>query len=235
MKFLSIGDVHGRDNWKTFVNDVENYYKIVFVGDYADSFTECNEKIIFNLLDIINFKKQYPDKVVLLLGNHDVRYAISSPSSVNSKHGCSGYRPESHYDLYEIFKENKNLFQVAYQYKNYIWTHAGIHRGWYTKFINEFNKTFPNFDGTLADKLNEGFLFELSSIFDVGYLRWGNAPVGGILWADKKETWIKPLKNYHQICGHTMIPYIQTSEHKKFNASITYIDVVTEPYILEIE
>ena len=233
MKFISIGDVHGEDNWKNFLNQYTDYDKVVFSGDYVDSFSKSNIEIINNLLDIIEFKKSNPDKVVLLMGNHDIQYALSHPS-IDLKHLCSGYRPEMHYDLYDIFNENKTLFQAAYQYENYIWTHAGIHRGWYTTFLNEFTKIFPDFEGNIADKLNEAYLFELSTLFHVGYLRWGTNPIGGIFWADKNETWIKPLKDYHQICGHTQVDDIKTSEHKKFNASITYIDVVTKPYILEI-
>lgn len=233
MKFLSIGDVHGRDYWKRFLIENPDYDKVVFVGDYVDSFNKTNIEIINNLLDIIEFKKSNPDNVILLLGNHDIQYAISHPA-VDLKYGCSGYRPDMHYDLYDIFYENKKLFQVAYQYDNYIWTHAGIHRGWYNTFMREFEKIFPDFEGNVADKLNEAYNFELSTLFHVGYLRWGANQVGGIFWSDKSETWTKPLKGYHQICGHTMIEDIKTSEYKKHNASITYIDVITKPYILEI-
>ncbi|MEK0126633.1 hypothetical protein, partial [Bordetella pertussis] len=65
------------------------------------------------------------------------------------------------------------------------------------RFIPEFNKHFETFEGNVADKIDEAFKFELSSLFDVGYARWGSKPVGGIFWADKNETSHKPLKGYH--------------------------------------
>jgi len=234
MKFLSIGDIHGHDFWKGLVLNPSDFDVIVFVGDYVDSFEKSNDTIKNNLLDIIEFKKTYPDKVILLLGNHDIQYALNSPASSQMNYHCSGYRPEMHFDLYDIFHENKDLFQAAYQYENYIWTHAGIHRGWYQTFIAKFKSMFPEFVGNISEQINEAYYFEFKSLFDVGYLRWGMQKVGGIFWADKQETWLKPLKNYHQICGHTHVDTIKSVEYKKFNCSVTYIDTENEPYILEI-
>jgi len=68
MKIISVGDLHGNNIWKTI--DPELYDKIIFVGDYTDSFHLTDSAILDNLLDLIEFKKSYPDKVFLLLGNH---------------------------------------------------------------------------------------------------------------------------------------------------------------------
>ena len=82
---MTIGDVHGRDTWKfmthgssyefeqwvimieaganpndeLFKNDYPyfNVDKIIFIGDYVDSFTISNVAIKKNLEDIILFKK----------------------------------------------------------------------------------------------------------------------------------------------------------------------------------
>jgi predicted MPP superfamily phosphohydrolase len=236
MKALSIGDIHGRsEHWKQFLIDEPAADKIIFAGDFVDSFDKTNEQIEDNLLDIIQFKKDNMDKVILLMGNHDIQYALCPPSALRNPYSCSGYRPESHFRLHEIFQENKDLFQAAYQYKEHIWTHAGIHRGWYeNRFIPEFNKHFESFEGNIADKLNEAFRFELPSLFDVGYIRWGSKPVGGIFWADKNETSHKPLKNYHQIVGHTQVEDIKHFSYPKFDCSITYIDCIDKPYVINL-
>ena len=84
MKVLTLGDVHGRDrwmfhthgspyefnNWMTMIekgvptDDVEfwkempylQYDKIVFIGDYVDSFDISNVTILDNLKKILFFK-----------------------------------------------------------------------------------------------------------------------------------------------------------------------------------
>lgn len=70
MRIQTIGDIHGRTCWKNLID--LSCDKIVFVGDYVDDYWPVtDEQIIENLLDIIQFKKDYADKVILLLGNHE--------------------------------------------------------------------------------------------------------------------------------------------------------------------
>jgi predicted MPP superfamily phosphohydrolase len=236
MKILSIGDVHGFDTWKKF-GDIQHLIDVpksriydfdyyVFVGDYVDSFTKTNEEIKNNLKDIIKFKKNHPDRVILLWGNHDIQYLTSY-----REHGCSGYRPEAYFDLHEIFRKNRKLFQLAFQIDNYIWTHAGIHRGWY-----EYE--FPYKSKNIADDLNAAFEENNKSIYNVGFLRGGRNTVGGPLWADKQEVSHKPIRGYHQIVGHTRIKEMKVVKKDK-DTSVTFIDYIedggSEPYILEIK
>ena len=70
MKIKVIGDIHGKDTWKKY-NNFNDCDIIVFLGDYVDSFYESNETIYNNLEEIIQFKKDNKNKVILLLGNHD--------------------------------------------------------------------------------------------------------------------------------------------------------------------
>ena len=71
---LVIGDIHGQDFWKSIVNEHMDEDYIVFVGDYFDSYSIGSKKILDNFRKIIKLKQTYPDKVKLLLGNHDIHY-----------------------------------------------------------------------------------------------------------------------------------------------------------------
>ena len=63
-KILIIPDLHGRDMWKQHVLQHENSVdKIIFLGDYLDSFTIDTETMINNLLDIVRYKEANLDKV----------------------------------------------------------------------------------------------------------------------------------------------------------------------------
>ena len=72
MRITVIGDGHGRASWKSV--DPNSCDKIVFLGDFVDSFDVNNTVMINNLLDIIEFKKSNHDKVILLYGNHIYLY-----------------------------------------------------------------------------------------------------------------------------------------------------------------
>jgi len=157
-KTLTVGDIHGRICWKEI--DPGNYDYIVFVGDYLDSFDVKNYDMFINLVDIIDFKKKYPDKVILLWGNHDLYYYFGGMR----RHWCSGGRPEMIYDCGDLLRTNRRLFQAAFQIENYIWTHAGIHLGWYNKYIK--NQIEPD-DFNLADTLNRLFEMNYDPLFNV--------------------------------------------------------------------
>jgi predicted phosphodiesterase len=233
MNCITIGDVHGRNAWKEFIyldNNMNNCLigktidKLIFVGDYVDSWDCSNLEILSNLKEIIDLKKKYPDNVILLWGNHDVAY-------LNFDSKISGFRYEMAPDLNQIFRENINLFQLAYQYKNTIWTHAGIHRGWWKYYVEPIidgsNKTryypFIDHQGNIADILNLMFEFNEPILYMISTHRGGSSKVGGPLWADKNEIYKKPLFGYHQIVGHTSINKPKTYDFQN-NTKVTFCD-----------
>jgi len=262
-KFVVIGDIHGLNVWKELVDInkmstekdyIPEYDKYIFLGDYVDAYTRDNESnTISNLIEIIELKKKYPYHVILLWGNHDNQYHLDPPSGrVFRYYGCSGYRQTMHFDLYDIFTKNKDLFQFAHQYENYLFTHAGVHRGWYEfraekeidKIAEDVKHKYDGVDGmfdiephdTLADKLNLAFNRRLECIFDVGRIRGGDHDVGGPFWLDKSNA-DKPIIGYHQYVGHTKVEDFMTNKIDE-NTSITFCDVLqfkTDYYILEIK
>lgn len=233
MKILAIGDVHGRSDWKDIVKHNEAN-KVVFLGDYLDSFDIQPIRQYENLIEIIEFAKQNTVSVELLLGNHDIQYYLHQ--DMISQVRCSGYNPAMHFDFYNLFKSNKSLFKIAYQYKNYLFTHAGLHRGWYNYRFREFHKESE----ILSKSLNRELEYENPVLWDCGFKRGGSKKVGGPLWADFIETYKKPLQGYHQIVGHTRMDEIKT-KRIGVDTSVTYIDVQDlnnykcSGYILEFE
>src|SRR5690606_31273954 len=117
-KLIAIGDLHGRSVWQKIPFD--HYDIIVFLGDYVDSVQFSEKEILDNFKAVIALKKSLPNKVILLLGNHDIQY-LHYP-----KYPCSGFNPIMQKTLTEIYIQNKNLFQVAYQMKSHLFSHAGI-------------------------------------------------------------------------------------------------------------
>lgn len=213
----SIGDTHGRRIWSM----IKGYSadKIIFVGDYCDSFDVSSTMILHELKRIIEFKKDNMDKVILLWGNHDIQYYLAM-GPLDRKYRCSGYRPEMYFDLYDLFRKNRHLFQMAFQIKNNIWTHAGLSKGWFNfRFLKHWDKE----NETIADALNRLFEEEHPIIFDVGRDRGGSSPVGGPLWVDKNTLYRKPIEQVNQIVGHTAVSDIKTYTTKA-GTNLAFID-----------
>lgn len=199
--------------WK--VIDPKLYDKIIFLGDYVDSFNISDEQILTNLLDVIQFKKDNNDKIILLWGNHDLQYLFTF-----NYYGCSGYRDQMYYRLHKIYNDNKELFQMSYQINDTIWTHAGIHQGWYNQRFDKFAKHLPDMPPYL--QLNTAFYEKHESLFDIGHRRGGYHNVGGPFWCDIEELKSKPIQYYNQIVGHNRVKDI--TKIYKYNKEITFID-----------
>ena len=234
MKIITISDLHGKgtETWGDIVDKTlkGEFDKAVFLGDYPDSWTASNEDIYNNLESLIKIAKFYPEKIILLVGNHCVQYMLRRPHESNP-YSCSGYRPDMHQDLYDLYDSEKHLFKLAYQQYNYLWTHAGIHKGWW-----EYDFPYSNTNiHDIANILNDAFKHEEPSIFQVGHKRGGFKDVGGPLWADKSMTYKKPLEGLHQIVGHSRskIETIKIND----STSITFTDCLDEEkefYVLDL-
>lgn len=224
MKIITIGDLHGKDCWKQIVP--AQYDKIVFIGDYVDGVDKRGEDIVENLKAIIAFKLQQPEKVILLLGNHDIQY-LHFP-----KHPCSEFDSVIQPELTMIFNEYKSEFQVAWQHGKYLFTHAGVSRK-YLVWLQEMleGNLISYHSPMMAGYLNHIHQTDPHLLYVCGTKRGGFYPHGGPLWADEKETQLDHLVGFHQVVGHSRIFKIDAFTRSWLNdknSSITYIDVLDQ-------
>jgi hypothetical protein len=131
MKIIVLGDTHGRQFWKYIVN-TQKFDKLVLLGDYFDSWDISVEDQVKNFLDILEYKKNHPDKMVLLLGNHDIHYFPFIGDT-----GTSGYQNRTRTLISHILDENKHLFTMAYKEGQYLFTHAGVTPTWLDIHLGE--------------------------------------------------------------------------------------------------
>lgn len=189
---LVIGDVHGLKLWKPIV-EAHLDCKVVFLGDYLDPYEYLpREKTLANLRQIIDFKKNNRN-VVMLLGNHDIHYLYPNAPA------ASRFDPDIFEDAHRLLAENRHLFQFAFQIDDTIFTHAGISQEW-------FEKDFcGNISHNISEQLNNPNSGQMESIFRVGYVRGGKeGDKGGIFWADRAE--LKDvLSGFRQIVGHNRV------------------------------
>lgn len=200
-KILIIPDVHGRTFWESALKSGD-YEKIVFLGDYTDPYEMegiTNREALMNFKSIIAIKQQDPEKVVLLLGNHDLHYYSEYYYELA---GGVRYAPIAAITLQRLFQENNCLFQLAWETdwgeKHYLFSHAGITQIWLKRNLDLIRKPDTRHLNRLLHS-NEG----LEAL--VGEMRWGDSPSGSIVWADVEEMLISDsLPNTYQIVGHSM-------------------------------
>lgn len=201
---IIIPDIHGRDFWRWTVAQRKEEDTLIFLGDYLDPYE--NEWIYWSdaykgLLDIIALKRENPEKVVLLLGNHDLHYLF--PNLRGSRY--NEYQAEK---IRKTFEDNMDCFQMAAECKmderRYLLTHAGVNKAWVQKYADVFGPV----DKLTADTFNS-LMFKdafVEALGDVSFLRWGSAPAGSMVWADVEEfEWSEArLPDVIQVFGHTL-------------------------------
>lgn len=198
-KILIVPDVHGRAFWHRALELVDQVDQIVFLGDYLDPYS--HEGISFDLAleefnKILEFKKEYPDFITLLVGNHDMHYIIEDFMD------CSRRNTDMLDQLHKLYNSNLDLFDLIHIEDDWLFSHAGVYKGWMDKY--EF---------TLEDLNLKTFLgSHWPALEDLSWYRGGYNFVGSCIWADIRESAKEELfPGYKQVVGHTQLnnkPYI---------------------------
>lgn len=218
MECLVVPDVHGRVFWKDAKKAITNVDKVIFLGDYLDPYRHEGitfEDAVMEFEDILAFKEDYPDKVVLLLGNHDMHYLISEFMN------CSRLNVWRRVEIHDIFMSNIDKFQLIYETENYLFSHSGLYKEWMDKYELSLDdlKDYKTFLKSRWETLQ-----------DVGYERGGWDKVGSCIWADIRESVDNELySDKRQIVGHT-----QMQEKPYITSKIACLDV-RKCFILDTE
>lgn len=198
MNILVIPDVHGRTFWGEAVNKYKDKVdKIVFLGDFFDPYEKMNiDDVIANYESVIKLKKDKSDKVVILLGNHDLEYLI--PNSVKSnRHDFPNGKK-----IFEALHKGREYSDIIHEEKingnRYIFTHAGITQDWLKgqNLSSDIN----------ADEIRELFKKSPLKFTDVvSFWRGGQYPTGSPVWSDSNEKQMSDnMEGVVQITGHTL-------------------------------
>ena len=206
-KYRIIGDIHGRKNWIDLVTPFDEETLYIFDGDYTDPYYYegvTYDQMIEQILLMFQLKKEHPDNVILLYGNHDLQYVAD-------------IRETNRYDwlnstkISKILKENEELFSgIAYQIgEKYLVTHAGVTLEWYQKWI-DYKKDDLTLEklckqiNNLWKKDKRAFCFSKSSKMSDYY---GTSSTQGPLWIRPTSLWEYNIFGFGsgkiQIVGHT--------------------------------
>jgi len=179
MKFIFIGDIHGK------VHKVEEALALdghkVFVGDFMDSYDRSDSDHAKCLDLVIEAAKK--EEATVLYGNHELSYIMPE------RHRCSGYRPYLDSNvipayLPDIQKYFKPFFEPA---EDWLVTHAGLH---------------PEVAMQLSENWGQEFIDPSSALHWIGRYRGGLNPVGGIFWCDFNMEF-ELIEGLNQVFGHT--------------------------------
>lgn len=194
MKTIAIGDTHGQHDWEKVLKQNPDFDKFIFIGDYFDSFNIPAIDQLDNFLQILNFQKQNPDKVVLLIGNHDFHYLPGI------KDKCSGFQTNFYYQIQEMLNFAKPYLKMCFKLDNILFTHAGITKTW----LNE-QKQFVESDD-VEEIINQIYTSKPNNFqFTIGpnLSQYGDDKCQTPIWVRPKSLLRDKIDNFIQVVGHT--------------------------------
>ena len=207
-KILVCGDMHCK---KAVVDKALKLYeenncdKLIFIGDYTDDWNDTVEQNLEILDYLFSLKYDMGEKLILLLGNHDIS------NWIGAEFKCSGFSEIKHSQLKFLYEANKYDFKMAHAENGFLITHAGVCIPWLEFFLKATeNKKLDDEHLTkpekVADLLNQ-YQFKLSLFY----------PEDSPLWLRPDEKVEYPP--FKQIVGHTPVALIENPRK-----NIIYID-----------
>ena len=197
MKIVAIGDTHGRDLWKIISTIESDADKFIFIGDYFDSRDDIDVSAqIENFKKILEFKKENPDKVFLMIGNHDFHYLKGCGETY------SGYQQYAAMDINEVLQPalTSGHLQICHVYDDYIFSHAGLTQTWCeNNDIDLYN---------IEESVNVKFMKSMESFrFEYGenLNRSGDDVTQSPIWVRIPSLLKNMVKGFTYVIGHTMV------------------------------
>lgn len=192
-KILVLGDIHGRPFWKEII-EKENPDKIIFLGDYVSTHEGISaEQQLSNLEEILTYKENNPDKVILLRGNHDTQHLGYYWAE------CSGWDGQvwgvmSQSEFKERFLKLTQWVYIDEELET-IFSHAGVSDVW--------------MENSEIDSVHDINSLEPSELFGFTPNYYGDC------YGDSETqppVWIRPqalrrcnVKGWDQVVGHTSV------------------------------
>jgi hypothetical protein len=206
---LAIGDIHGRDGWKRYLDEDFSHY--FFVGDYFDSFDLSFRRQYRNFADICTAARR-DRRLCLCIGNHDYHYMAGVR---NQRY--SGFQERNYFRIQEALEENLDLLRVLYVTEDwFIISHAGLSATFMAKAEKQGCRG--------VEEINDAFLRDRNLLAFDGWDIFGDDLTQGPLWIRPNSLLADHLPGYSQIVGHTGFANIQEVPLEEEGRKIVFID-----------
>lgn len=225
MSTIIISDIHQRIKkaQKLLNLDADSADRIIFLGDYWDSF-DAEAGVEDTCGWMFDVSQKYGDKITWLVGNHDIPYIEDFYKArtlfkkygnihtgrgyifKNKKYFCSGYtKSKSEKISKTLLGLDINFFdkfELCTWDQGYLISHAGFHPIHLHPY-KTIDKNIKSFQDRWKNAKENLLLDDLDDIWSVGLARGGKATAGGPLWLDWNLEF-EPIKGLKQIVGHTV-------------------------------
>jgi predicted phosphodiesterase len=197
---IVLPDTHGKDTWKSIVkNHPED--RIIFLGDYFDSFDIKQAEQIKNFEEILEFRNENKDRVILLTGNHDFHYLKMVTENY------SGFKANALISQLITEAFDKRIIEMAFEMRteerHFLFTHAGVSSVWLTNARQILDLSE---DRIISEEINDLFYANPMGIFRFeGEDVYGDSPESSPIWIRPRSLHNYGYNAYTHVVGHTRV------------------------------
>lgn len=202
MKVCVIGDIHGTDKWhecyqKIRKND-NDCQRIIVCGDWFDPYDDISLEIMMERYNEFLDDLKNDDRIISLLGNHDLDgYIISGETNRTCR--IRSMRKK----ITDALTSNLPNSYLVYRIGNWLFSHAGVSQDWIDDNFEWKDAILSNRKGWTADELEE-----LCSFYYLDWSEYGNNARQGCTWIRPQALMNNHIKGYNQVVGHTRLEKI---------------------------
>lgn len=208
MKILIIGDIHESDFWAEHVQkNKDRVEKIVFMGDYFDSFKKVSAQVAFeNFKKILALRESLgTEKVIMLIGNHDFHYTKFCMGRY------SGFSTTTFVLVGSSLDEllDNGTLVLSYESDGYLFSHAGISETWFKEMIgndmsvSDINPLFKQSPRIVEFRKDERTTSQ-----------YGDNIHQSPIWIRPNALSENSYGDYHQVVGHTAFDFSNVDSNR---------------------
>lgn len=232
MKVCCIGDIHGTDKFLTCYKNIlekdNDCDKIIVFGDHFDPYEHFTiEEMVEKYNKFSDILKE-DERIVSLLGNHDLSYYIIQYDRTNRTHTMRGASM-----ITNCIKSNLDKSYLVYKIDNWLFSHAGVSQEWYEHkshyFPESIKKILTNQKGWTTSELTQ-----LVKWYEGDFSGYGDNTLQGCTWIRPSSLCQTPFGDYNQVVAHTRVDEIEKVEMSN-GKDLWLIDNCGKPEYLTLE
>lgn len=178
--------------------EAERADRIVLLGDLFDEYDDTPADTVAAARWLLRQKERFGERLVVLIGNHDLPYLEACQVAGASRHLDYGYRPVNGCPGYtdakaealvrEVGPDFVALWRLHHREDGVLYTHAGASAAQNNRLDADATELLAN-------------LHRAHPLFEIGFARGGGMEEAGLLWRDLSE--FDDDAGCSQIFGHT--------------------------------
>ena len=214
MKVAVIGDIHGTTKFLECYKNIQETYsdvdKIIVLGDWFDPYVRIDfDTMISRYNEFVKIWKS-DDRIVSILGNHDIAGYIIQNDSTNRTIRFGEDREK----IVESIKPNLSESYLTYKIGDYMFSHAGVSQEWLND-INQYQE--HNYMNDILNCKKGWTAYELTDICTFYPYDWsscGENPHQSCVWIRPQSLYSCAIDGYNQVVAHTRVNEITKVELK---------------------